>query len=727
MEITANWIAPASGTNLGQAAPLYERKFSLSKPIFSASLMVTAMGVYEARLNGERIGQFVMAPGWTSYDSRLQYQVYDVTKLLRIDNTLSVLVGKGWYRSPLPGFAFSAEQDARTHLPAGVLAQLDVTFQDGDVLRVVTDSDWLCGESEIRFSELYDGEVSDATVMVCCNRPVQCFDGPTDTLMPQEGEEIREQEMIFPHRIFTTPKGETVVDFGQNLTGYVQTVLDAHSRDTLDISFAEVLDAQGNFYTDNYRSAKAICRFTCSEGRQTCKPRLTFWGFRYIRVNQFPGGVKRITPDTFTAIAVHSDMRRTGEIQSSDPLLNQLFANVVWGQKSNFLDIPTDCPQRDERLGWTGDAQVFVRTACLNYDAEKFFSKWLHDLIADQREDGGVGHVVPDVLKANAPSAAWGDAATICPWEVFQAYGNKELLRECFPAMVKWVEYISRTSTTPFLWTGGTSHYGDWLGLDAEPGSYKGATNEELIASAFYARSTELVVKAGRVLSMNVEKHEILYQKIVNAFRQNFTEYPTQTACVLAAHFRLAENCQTVADQLAGMIRQCGHLRTGFVGTPYLLHVLSDFGHIDLAYQLLMRHEYPSWLYPITKGATTIWEHWDGIREDGRFWSDKMNSYNHYAYGSVMDWVYAVAGGIRTEEDAPGYGRIRFAPHPGGGLEWLTVTLQTRHGLARSSWKRFENGWAYDIITPVEAQVEIDGTVRTVPKGSYRFYSAGDH
>lgn len=720
VEIDAKWVAPA--VDLGGVAPLYQKSFCLDKPVERALLRVTAMGVYEARLNGSRIGRFVMAPGWTSYDSRLQYQTYDVTTLLKKENELSLLVGKGWYRSPMPGFDFSQEQHTRSQLPAGVLANLEIRFQGGQVLCIPTDESWHCGKSEICFSELYDGEICDASEPSCCDNPVRCFDGPDHTLIPQEGEEIAEQDRLMPCRIFTTPKGETVVDFGQNMTGYVESDVCAHKGDILDLSFAEVLDQQGNFYTQNYRSAKAICRFICAEGHRIYKPKLTFWGFRYIRVNRFPGGVENITPETFTAIALHSDMRQIGNVVSSNPLLNQLFSNVLWGQKSNFLDLPTDCPQRDERLGWTGDAQVFVRTACLNFDVEKFFTKWLRDLAADQRADGGVGYIIPDILRDKTPSAAWGDAATICPWEVFQAYGNKEFLREFFPVMKKWVDYITNATTTPYLWTGGTGHFGDWLGLDAVPGSYKGATDEDLIASAFYARSTELVIKAGRLLGMDVSSYETLYKNIVMAFQSRFSDYPTQTACVLAVHFRLAKDCQAVADQLANKIWQCGHLETGFVGTPYLLYVLSDFGYTDLAYDLLLRKEYPSWLYPVTKGATTIWEHWDGIREDGTFWSDKMNSFNHYAYGSVMDWVYTTAGGIRTQESAPGYEKMCFAPHPGGGLEWLTVTLQTRHGLAQSAWKRREKGWTYEITTPVEAQVTIDGVTHTVPKGKYRFY-----
>ena len=415
-------------------------------------------------------------------------------------------------------------------------------------------------------------------------------------------------------------------------------------------------------------------------------------------------------------------MKRTGYLSCSDPLLNKLFENVIWGQKSNFLDVPTDCPQRDERLGWTGDAQVFIRTACLNFDAERFFTKWLADLAADQREDGAVGHVIPNVLHQSG-SAAWDDAATICPWAVYLAYGDPNILRAQFASMKKWVDYITAHTTTKDLWTGG-EHYGDWLGLDAPSGSYKGSSREDLIASAFYAHSTALVIKAGRVLGQDISAYEALYERIVRAFRQAYPVYQTQTECTLTVYFALAEDTQKAADQLAQMIRSCGtKLQTGFVGTPYLLHALSAHGYTELAYDLLLRREYPSWLYPVTKGATTIWEHWDGQMENGDFWSSDMNSFNHYAYGAVADWVYTVAAGIQTVEEKPGYAAVRVAPHPDKRLDWLEASVETRHGLVRSRWEKQRDMWRYEIETPVEAEVVIDGRKTFCRPGRYIFFS----
>lgn len=717
MEWNASWIRP--GTDLGDVCPLFSRKFQTKSTIAHATLSITALGVYEAYCNQKRVGDFILAPGWTVYRKRLQYQTYDVTALFQENNELSVTVGKGWYRGRLPGWGSEAQAELQKN-PAGLLAQLDILYQDGSHETIGTDESWLVSESPIRFSEIYDGETYDASFIPSSGTPAVTFDGPWDTLIPQEGAIVREKECVRPARIFTTPKGEVVVDFGQEITGYAKICVNARAGEKVELSHAEVMDQEGNFYTENYRGAKAKYLYICRDGEQCCRPRHTFFGFRYLRIDSFPGGPSAARPEQFTAAAVYSDMKRTGYIECSDPLLNQLFSNVLWGQRGNFLDVPTDCPQRDERLGWTGDAQVFIRTACCNYDAEAFYTKWLADLAADQGEDGYVGHVIPDLLHNENASAAWGDAAVICPWELYQAYGNRETLARQFDSMKGWIQYITSHTTTPGLWTGGT-HYGDWLGLDAPSGSYKGSSRDDFIASAFYARSTELVIRAGRELGEDVSGYEALYPQIVTAFRETYPTYTTQTECVLAAHFGLAPDCQKAADELANRITACGtRLETGFVGTPYLLHVLSDYGYSKLAYSLLLRREYPSWLYPVTKGATTIWEHWDGIMEDGSFWSSDMNSFNHYAYGSVADWIYGTAAGIRPA--LPGYEKVSVAPVTDERLDWLKVSLETRHGLVRSEWKKDGDQWRFEIETPVEAEIVIGKTKYKAPAGTNIFY-----
>ena len=718
MQWHANWIRPAK--SYGGVCPAFRKTFFCPENVVSAALRITAMGVYEASLNGSRVGDFILAPGWTVYQKRLQVQQYELQIRLGQENELTVLVGKGWYRGRLAGWL--PGQNSSAALPAALTAELTLRYPDGHTDTICTDASWQTAESAVRFSELYDGETYDAAFEPSVWTPAVICDGPTDTLIEQQGEPVREQERIAPARIFKTPAGEIVVDFGQNLTGYVEIALDGVKGEAVELSHAEVLDKNGNFYTENYRSAKAKYLYFCKDGAQRYKPKLTFYGFRYIRVDRFPCGAEHAAQENFTAIAVHSDMKRTGYLSCSDPLLNKLFENVIWGQKSNFLDVPTDCPQRDERLGWTGDAQVFIRTACLNFDAERFFTKWLADLAADQREDGAVGHVIPNVLHQSG-SAAWDDAATICPWAVYLAYGDPNILRAQFASMKKWVDYITAHTTTKDLWTGG-EHYGDWLGLDAPSGSYKGSSREDLIASAFYAHSTALVIKAGRVLGQDISAYEALYERIVRAFRQAYPVYQTQTECTLAIYFALAEDTQKAADQLAQMIRSCGtKLQTGFVGTPYLLHALSAHGYTELAYDLLLRREYPSWLYPVTKGATTIWEHWDGQMENGDFWSSDMNSFNHYAYGAVADWVYTVAAGIQTVEEKPGYAAVRIAPQPDKRLDWLEASVETRHGLVRSRWEKQRDMWRYEIETPVEAEVVIDGRKTFCRPGRYIFFS----
>ena len=412
MVLNAKWIRPAQTT--GDVCPVYSKLFSPDQNLSSvahATLSVTAMGVYEASLNGKRIGDFVLAPGWTSYRHRLQVQTYDITDLLSSENELSIIVGKGWYRSPL-AWPDEAHRQEKAQIPAGLIALLTITYTDGSTQLLPTGADWSAYESNVRFSEIYDGETYDAAFDPS-SAPIAIaeFDGPSDTLIAQQGEKITEQERILPARIFTTPAGETVVDFGQEITGYVEVSLDAHAGDCVELSHAEVLDKHENFYTENYRAAKAKFFYFCKDGFQTWHPKLTFFGFRYIRVDQFPGGAKAVRPDNFTAVVVCSDLQRTGFLSSSNPLLNKLFDNIIWGQKGNFVDVPTDCPQRDERLGWTGDAQVFIRTACYNFDTETFYRKWLADLAADQYPDGHVDHVIPAILENQKTSAAWGDAA----------------------------------------------------------------------------------------------------------------------------------------------------------------------------------------------------------------------------------------------------------------------------------------------------------------------------
>ncbi|MBQ6174455.1 MAG: family 78 glycoside hydrolase catalytic domain [Clostridia bacterium] len=716
---TSPWITVSQEP--GDVCPVFRKQFATDRKIAKAELEITALGVYEACLNGQRVSDFVLAPGWTSYDHRLQVQTYDVTLLLQAENELRVTVGRGWFRSPMPGWMDSADKQRRYAQPCGLIASLKIGYADGTEETVQTDVSWQWAESPVHFSEIYDGERADARVVPGNWQPVKPLDWSKEILIPQEGEAIRETERVAVKQILHTPAGETVIDFGQEVTGYVEFTINAKAGDTVSFTHAEVLDKDGNFYNENYRSAKALVEYTCKEGKQTWHPQLTFFGFRYIKLLSWPGEPRA---EDFTAIVVHSDMKRTGWLKSANAELNRLFSNIVWGQRGNFLDVPTDCPQRDERLGWTGDAEVFIKTASYLFDTERFFKKWLHDMAADQRKSGEIGQVIPDVMPEGDSSAAWGDAATICPWQVYQTYGDASVLEDQFDCMRKWVDYITGVTTTPNLWTD-HFHFGDWLGLDAPSGSYKGSSREGFIASAFYAHSTELVVKAGKRLGKDVSSYEKLYGEIVAAFRKAFPEYQTQTEHVLAVHFGLAEDPQKTADALAEMVRHDGvQLRTGFVGTPFILHALSNYGHADLAWSLVLRREYPGWLYPVTKGATTIWEHWDGIHKDGTFWSKDMNSFNHYAYGAVADWIFEQAAGIRHDEAHPGFSELIYAPHPDERLGWLQARLDTRHGTVSALWTCEKDGVRYELETPVRTKVCLNGEARWVNPGKYTFWTA---
>ena len=715
MNKCAEWIT--SSRNTGDICPVFRKTWNTGKQAERAVLYITARGVYSAELNGTVIS-YPLAPGWTAYKSRLQYQKYDVTAHIGAENELRVYVGRGWFASPMPGWIDSKERRERCSSTLGILAVLEISYTDGTNEIIRTGEDWQWAESRIRFSEIYDGETYDASLSEDFTENALVFDAPYDNLIPQEGERIAEYERVMPKRIIRTPSGETVVDFGQEVTGYVELRLNAKAGDRVTLLHGEVLDKHGNFYNANYRLAKARLCYICREGMQTYHPRLTFFGFRYVLLKEFPTEPE---PDMFTAAAVHSDIRQTGYIETGNEDINKLISNIFWGQRSNFLDVPTDCPQRDERLGWTGDAQVFVKTASLNFDVERFFRKWLRDLAADQHPDGSVGQVIPDYMPGE-PSAAWGDAAVICPWQIYMTYGDKSVLEEQFDSMKGWVDYITSVTADEGLWTGGT-HFGDWLGLDAPSGSYKGSSRDDFIASAFYYYSTCLLVKAGKIIGKDMSDYERLAEQIKTRFRTAFTGCYTQTEHVLAIRFGLAENVGKCAAELAQMIEDAGmQMTTGFVGTPYLLHALSDNGYAAHAYSLLLRKEYPSWLYSVGKGATTIWEHWDGIMENGDFWSTDMNSFNHYAYGSVADWIYEKAAGIKAVEGEPGYRKVIIAPTPDRRLGWLRVRLDTRNGKIVSYWRCEESNVRYEISVDMPAEIIIDGRTENVAPGRYIFW-----
>ena len=695
--------------------PVFEKKFSVCGEIKKATLYISSKGVYYAELNGTRIGNFIMAPGWTVYEKRRQFQQYEITELLGQENEIHVTIGMGWER----GRILHMRKNETQFIPAALICKIEIEYENGIKEEIITDNSWKYFQGQMIRSDIYDGECYDATHVCGEKKSVIVSDYQKTSLIPQEGELVIEQERLKPISIFTAPNGEQIVDFGQNITGYPEICIKANKGEVVDFSFGEELDKNGNFYNKNYRSAKCEYRYVCRDGKQTYKPLLTFYGFRYIRVNSFPCD---IAPENITAIAVYSDIKQTGHIETSNPLLNKLFSNILWGQKDNFLDVPTDCPQRDERLAWTGDAQVFARTACKNFDVEKFYTKWLACLAAEQHKNGFLPKVIPNAFADTDASAGWQDAAVIVPWEVYLAYGNKEILKNQFDSMCKWVDFVTKDTQDKFLWTGRDSHFGDWLGLDAPYGSYIGASRTDLIASAYYAYTTGILVKAGQEIGENVEKYMLLHKNIVEKFKQTFFEFYTQTECAIVLYFGLTDNPERVAAQLNDMIISNGkRLTTGFLGTPYLLHALSDNGYVTTAYDLLLREEFPSWLYSVKCGATTIWEHWDGKNKKGDFWSEDMNSFNHYAYGAVAEWMYSVQGGIIIDEKNPGYKKAIIAPKPDMRLDYFKAELNTRHGKIISEWKISDGKINYRIETPVETTIIINQESLTVGSGKYNF------
>lgn len=768
-EWQASWIsAPAGDAGATEQVPLLRRAFSLKSGAKEARLYATALGLYEFELNGRRVGEDFFTPGWTSYKHRLQTQTYDVTDLLRAgDNAIGAYLAKGWYSGDL---AWNNQRNLYGDREA-LLAQLVVRYEDGSEETICTDGAWRTAGSQVLLSQIYHGETYDARLeRHCWSAPgfddgawtaVEIVPHTKDILVPQENDPVRRIEEIRPIALIRTPLGETVIDFGQNMVGWVRFTVEGTAGQQVELHHAEVLDREGNFYTDNMRSAKQTIRYTLKGGApETYEPRFTFQGFRYARLIGFGDNVDL---SRFEGIVLHTDMPATGSFRCSDPLVNQLQRNIDWGLRGNFLDVPTDCPQRDERLGWTGDAQMFVRTAAYLRGVAPFFTKWLRDVAADQRADGGVPFVVPHVLDDGSySSAAWGDAAVICPWTIYLTYGDTRILAEQYDSMKAWVSYIRAQGEQEYLWNTGF-HFGDWLGLDAKPDTYVGATDRDYIATAFYAHSVSLVQKTAAVLGKEADAAELaeLHARVLSAFNEEFVtpsgrlSVPTQTAQVLALTFGLLEGRakeRAVAKLMELLEESKHHLTTGFVGTPYLNHALSENGQNDEAYRLLLQQDYPSWLYPVTKGATTIWEHWDGIKEDGSFWSRDMNSFNHYAYGAIGDWLYRGVAGLDTDERAPGYKHLVLRPRPAEGLSWAEAKLETMYGEALSAWNRGVGGAMEQravvppnatatIVLPgaslsgvtegdvpvaeadgvVEAAQSAEGVVLTVGSGSYIF------
>ena len=753
--VPAQWrgrfISAEPESDKGQSyGTLLRKEFPVVKPLKEAWLISTAHGLYHAFINGRRVSQNELSPGWTSYNKRLLYQTYEVTNLLQSgQNAIGVALGAGWYKG-LMGYKHTRNNyGARTAFGGQVILQ----YEDGTEEWICSDESWRGSKGPVLFSEIYDGEVYDARLEQpgwnCPGFddtgwfPVEIVERDVNTLFPQEHPPVREMCRISPAALLTTPQGNRVLDFGQNLTGWCEMVMEnTRPGDVLELQFFEVLDAAGNVYTDNLRGAKQTLRYICKgEAREIYRPWFTFQGFQYAKIVSYPGEVKL---KDFTACVVHSALKETGSFRCSNPLLNQLWHNILWGMKGNFVDVPTDCPQRDERLGWTGDIAAFCRTASFLMDTDAFCRKWLADLAADQDKSGAVPHVVPDILTGNIEddwlldgssfqggASGWGDATVIVPWTLYLAYGDTDVIRRQMPSMLAWLRFLEANSEG-CLFRGGPQ-FGDWLALDAQPGSYKGATPDEYTSAAYYCHVTALVSKMLRVIDREDEA-AALAQK-VEALRDDFWQrffrgdgtltVPTQTAHVLALAFGLVPEGyrEKTAAGLKALLKQSGgHLTTGFMGTPCLAWVLSENDGLDEAYELVLKEDFPSWLYQVKQGATTIWEHWDGRRPDGSMWSADMNSFNHYAYGSIGEWLVRIVAGLEIDEEHPGYEHFYIRPQIGGGLTWAEVEYRSVRGKILIRWQRdgdtvtlqaeIPNNTSVDFILTQAAKILDDGGLK---------------
>jgi len=724
----AKWIEMQGDTLRYAPSPHFRKEFSVTKPVAKATVYVTSHGLYELHLNGKKVGDQVLTPGWTSYGKRLQYQVFDVTnQVTRGKNAIGAVLGDGWYRGTL-GWSNNWSIYGKR---LGLLMQLRIIYADGSEDLIITDETWECNnDGAIRMSDIYNGEEYDAgKKLTGWNRPDyndQSWEkvrtgNYSNNLIASESVPVRKIEEIKPVKIFTTPKGSLVADMGQNMVGWIRLKVTGPKGTVITVRHAEVLDKYGEFYTENLRSAKAQFNYTLSgAGEEIYEPRFTFFGFRFIEVTGFPG---ILSADNITGVVVHSDMRPTGIFECSNPLLNQLQHNIKWGQKGNFVDVPTDCPQRDERLGWTGDAQAFSRTAAFNHNVAPFFTKWLKDVALDQKPGGEIPDVIPDVLnrqdaKTASPSAGWGDVAVIVPWTMYTVYGDRHLLEVQYPSMKAWVEYIRNRAGEDYIWNGG-SKYGDWLFYHPPVNNHSepdGHTDHDFIATAFYAYSTSLLADAAKELGKTDD--EKYYRELFNKIKTVFiNEYVTpagrvgtnsQTSYVLSIMFDLLpENLREKAAQfLVDDIKsRRNHLSTGFLGTPFLCYVLTQTGHSDVAYDLLLQETYPSWLYPVRMGATTIWERWDGQKTDSTFQDAGMNSFNHYAYGAIGDWMYRVSAGLDAK--SPGYKKLLIKPYISDKLTYAKATFESLYGTVVSGWERKEGKIIVKVIIPANTTAEI--------------------
>jgi alpha-L-rhamnosidase len=729
----ADWVASAIAPDGAvpdedlRRPPLLRHAFDVRPGLSSARLYVTGHGLVETEINGVRVGDHVLAPGWTVYPSRLVYDTYDVADMLHVGpNAIGALLGDGWYRGRI-GFDGGTRDIYGDRV--ALIAQLELTYLDGVREVVASGPQWRAGHGPILSSSLYVGERYDARLEPTgWSEPgfddsawasVIEVDRDLATLVAPAGPPMRCTQEVDPVDMWRTSRGTYLLDFGQNLVGRLRIRVNGPSGTRVTLRHAEVLQ-DGELYVRPLRSAIAVDEYVLDgRGLQEWEPRFTIHGFRYAEVEGWPG---ELTTGDVTARVLHSDMRRTGGFESSDSRLNRLHANVVWSMRGNFVGLPTDCPQRDERLGWTGDIQVFGPTATFLYDCAGILSSWLQDLALEQLPDGTVPWFVPtiygnEIWSPPRPGAAWGDAAVIVPWTLYERYGDIEVLARQYPSAKAWVECIDRLAGEDHLWDDGFQ-LGDWLDPAAPPDDPgEGRTDRYLVATAYFARSTELLARSAAALGKadDATRYGVLADQIKSAFQRRYLTGSGRLASDAATAYAVAiafDLLPTWAVDAAGarldelVAAEGDRIATGFVGTPVILHSLAATGHIDRAYALLMQTQCPSWLYMVDQGATTIWERWDSMLPDGTVNPGGMTSFNHYALGAVADWLHSAVAGL--SQLSPAGDELLVRPRPGGGLTWAAAWLDTSYGRASVRWDRVDDVLVAQVDVPTGSQVHVD-------------------
>ena len=718
-------VRPATDAGVGGRAPFLRKTFTLDQPVRLAVLRISAQGLYRCFINGERVGHDLLTPGWTSYQDRLSYQTYDVSALLRPgENVIDIWLGDGWHRSTLLWKKIALTNTWGAHVAA--IAELQA---DGHPL-VATDADWQSGLLPVLKNGLYFGEVYDAREEGTPATQGCTVDDTFDltTLIPHETGAVQELASLAAQACFFDAESRSVYDFGQNIAGYVAFTVEGPRGATVTVEHAEILDANGVFNNANYRTARARIDYTLKgDHPESYRPHFTFQGFRYARVT-LGEGVKLIHIE---AVPISSATRQTGWLTTGSALVNRLIENTRWSQRGNFVEVPTDCPQRDERLGWTGDAQVFAPTACYLFESRSFWAKWLRDVMADQRPGGEIAHFSPDPTRGHedvAPgfygSTGWGDAICLVPWALWNHYGDKDILQECFPAMVRWVDFVWSISDGPVVrppraWGGRGFTFGDWLQPGGPTEKPFPTISDDAAATIYLHISTALTARIARLLGEEVQaaRLDTRAAEVKAAFQREFITPGGRVANDDQTSYALAILHDLVPEALlpdtrrhfkATIERHGGCIGTGFIGTSALLPALVKIGEPELAAAVFLQEEVPGWLYQVKRGATTIWERWDAIRADGSVFDPAMNSYNHYAYGAVCQWLFEGVAGLRPDPERPAFAHVIFEPTIMPALSPVQASHDSPHG-------RIEAGWCVEgdeVLCAFTVPPGAEGTVR---------------